>query len=154
MSQLSGRRPGVRLCAAVSAMVLVATLGACGGSGNTDRVAGAPPAADAVVNPAATGAEPGAAGVPAVAKGDAAAVPAVVTAPGDTTAKVPVGVAKKLIASGKIAAGDSAVICVTGNGLKTLDAIVNNVGQPREIKPSLREFESLLAAENLAAANA
>src|SRR5208337_3205221 len=33
---------------------------------------------------------------------------------------VTVGVAKKLIASGAIPAGDSAVLCVTGNGLKTI----------------------------------
>src|SRR5947209_13042626 len=47
--------------------------------------------------------------------------------------------AKKLIASGKIPAGDSAVLCITGNGLKTLDAVVGHVGQPREIKPSRSE---------------
>jgi threonine synthase len=33
-------------------------------------------------------------------------------------------VAKKLIASGKISRNDSVVFCVTGNGLKTLDAVV------------------------------
>ena len=58
-----------------------------------------------------------------------------------------VGVAKKLIASGKIPRDDSAVLCVTGNGLKTLDAVDGYVGRPREIKPSLREFEALLANE-------
>jgi threonine synthase len=58
-----------------------------------------------------------------------------------------VGVAKKLIASGKIPATDSAVLCITGNGLKTLDAVAGHVGEPREIKPSLREFEALLANE-------
>ena len=65
----------------------------------------------------------------------------------ETAGGVTVGVAKKLIASGKIPANDSAVLCITGNGLKTLDAVVGHVGEPREIKPSLREFESLLAAE-------
>jgi threonine synthase len=65
----------------------------------------------------------------------------------ETAGGVTVGVAKKLIESGKIPATDSAVICVTGNGLKTLDAVVGHVGQTREIKPSLREFESLLEAE-------
>ena len=44
-------------------------------------------------------------------------------------------------------ANDSAVLCITGNGLKTLDAVIGHAGQPREIKPSLREFESLLEAE-------
>jgi hypothetical protein len=39
------------------------------------------------------------------------------------------------------------VLWITGNGLKTLDAVDGYVGKPREIKPSLREFESLLAQE-------
>lgn len=66
----------------------------------------------------------------------------------ETAGGVTVGVAKKLIASGRIPANDSAVLCVTGNGLKTLDAIVGNVGRTREIRPSLREFEALLDAES------
>ena len=65
----------------------------------------------------------------------------------ETAGGVTVGVAKKLIAAGKIPAGDSAVLCITGNGLKTLDAIVGHAGKPREIKPSLREFEGMLANE-------
>jgi threonine synthase len=65
----------------------------------------------------------------------------------ETAGGVTVGVAKKLIASGKIPANDSAVLCVTGNGLKTLDAMNGHLGHPREIKPSLREFESLVALE-------
>jgi len=65
----------------------------------------------------------------------------------ETAGGVTVGVAKKLIASGKIPKEDSAVICVTGNGLKTLDAVNGYCGKPREIKPSLREFEALLAHE-------
>ncbi|TAK94716.1 MAG: threonine synthase, partial [Verrucomicrobia bacterium] len=56
----------------------------------------------------------------------------------ETAGGVTVGVAKKLIASGKIPANDSAVLCITGNGLKTLDAVVGHVGKTREIKPSLR----------------
>jgi len=65
----------------------------------------------------------------------------------ETAGGVTVGVAKKLIASGKIPRDSSAVICVTGNGLKTLDAVQGHCGKPREIKPSLREFEALLAHE-------
>jgi len=65
----------------------------------------------------------------------------------ETAGGVTVGVAKKLIASGKIPANDSAVLCVTGNGLKTLDALNGTLGSPREIKPSLREFEALVATE-------
>src|SRR6266571_84278 len=72
----------------------------------------------------------------------------------ETAGGVTVGVARKLIASGKIPANDSLVLCVTGNGLKTLDAVVGHVGRTREIKPSLREFESLLDAETRSTAQA
>lgn len=65
----------------------------------------------------------------------------------ETAGGVTVGVAKKLIASGRIPAEDSAVLCITGHGLKTLDAVAGHVGKPREIKPSLREFEGLLDQE-------
>jgi threonine synthase len=68
----------------------------------------------------------------------------------ETAGGVTVGVAKKLIASGAIPANDSAVLCITGNGLKTLDAIVDHAGYTHEIKPSLREFEALLEAESRA----
>jgi threonine synthase len=72
----------------------------------------------------------------------------------ETAGGVTVGVARKLIASGRIPAKDSVVLCITGNGLKTLDAVVGHAGQPREIKPSLREFDTLLEAENRVHANA
>ena len=62
----------------------------------------------------------------------------------ETAGGVTVGVAKKLIASGKIPLDSSAVLCITGNGLKTLDAVVGHVGNTQEIKPSLREFDALL----------
>jgi len=67
----------------------------------------------------------------------------------ETAGGVTVGVAAKLIASGAIPAGDAAVLCVTGNGLKTLDAVADHAGFTREIKPSLREFEALLAQEEM-----
>jgi len=65
----------------------------------------------------------------------------------ETAGGVTVGTARKLVASGKIPAKDSVVLCVTGNGLKTLDAVNGHAGQTRDIRPSLREFEALLAAE-------
>src|SRR5215475_11555870 len=65
----------------------------------------------------------------------------------ETAGGVTVGVTRKLIASGKISSNDSAVLCITGNGLKTLDAVNGSVGHPREIKPSLREFETLVGSE-------
>ena len=72
----------------------------------------------------------------------------------ETAGGVTTAVAKKLIASGRIPSKDSAVLCITGNGLKTLDAVVGHCGQPREIRPSLREFEAMLAAEDPALVNA
>ncbi|HTI72762.1 MAG TPA: threonine synthase [Candidatus Limnocylindria bacterium] len=63
----------------------------------------------------------------------------------ETAGGVTVGVAKKLIAQGHITSDSSAVLCITGNGLKTLDAVVDHCGASRLIKPSLREFEALLA---------
>jgi len=68
----------------------------------------------------------------------------------ETAGGVTVGVTRKLIASGKISPNDSAVLCITGNGLKTLDAINGHLGQPREIKPSLREFEAVIEQEERA----
>ncbi len=65
----------------------------------------------------------------------------------ETAGGVTVGVAKKLIASGAIPADDSAVLCITGNGLKTIDAVEDNVGKPHEIKPSLREFDAFVEKE-------
>ena len=65
----------------------------------------------------------------------------------ETAGGVTVGVARKLIASGKIPSNDSAVLCITGNGLKTMDAMNGHLGLPREIKPSLREFEALIGKE-------
>jgi len=65
----------------------------------------------------------------------------------ETAGGVTVGVAKKLIAAGKIPANHSVVLCITGNGLKTLDAVADHVGHTREIRPSLREFETVLGEE-------
>jgi threonine synthase len=63
----------------------------------------------------------------------------------ETAGGVTVGVAKKLIASGKIPANEAVVLCITGNGLKTLDAVAGHAGETREIRPSLREFEGVMA---------
>jgi threonine synthase len=65
----------------------------------------------------------------------------------ETAGGVTVACARKLIASGKIPADDSAVLCITGNGLKTQEAILGKCGEARLIKPSLREFEALIAGE-------
>src|SRR6185369_13539437 len=72
----------------------------------------------------------------------------------ETAGGVTTAVARKLIASGRIPAKDSVVLCITGNGLKTLDAVNGHCGAPREIKPSLREFEGVLSPDERAIVNA
>jgi threonine synthase len=63
----------------------------------------------------------------------------------ETAGGVTVACAKKLIASGKIPANESAVLCITGHGLKTAEAVAPHLPVPRLINPSLREFEALVA---------
>jgi threonine synthase len=63
----------------------------------------------------------------------------------ETAGGVTVACAKKLIASGKIPVNESAVLCITGHGLKTAEAVAPHLGAPRLINPSLREFEALIA---------
>ena len=65
----------------------------------------------------------------------------------ETAGGVTVACAKKLIESGKIPRHESVVLCITGHGLKTQEAVQGKCGEPRLIKPSLREFESLVAGE-------
>lgn len=65
----------------------------------------------------------------------------------ETAGGVTVACAKKLIESGKIPRNESAVLCITGHGLKTQEAIAGKCGEPRVIGASLREFEALVADE-------
>jgi threonine synthase len=65
----------------------------------------------------------------------------------ETAGGVTVACARKLIESGKIPADESAVLCITGHGLKTQEAIIGKCGEARQIRPSLREFEELIAGD-------
>lgn len=70
----------------------------------------------------------------------------------ETAGGVTVACAKKLIAAGKIPASEEAVLCITGHGLKTQEAILGKCGAPRLIKPSLREFEEQIYNPDMATA--
>jgi threonine synthase len=59
----------------------------------------------------------------------------------ETAGGVTTACARRLIEAGRIPRDESVVICVTGHGLKTQEAILGKCGEPRMIKPSLREFE-------------
>jgi threonine synthase len=64
----------------------------------------------------------------------------------ETAGGVTVAVARKLIEQGRIPRNEEIVLCITGNGLKTQDAVVDSLEKPRLIAPSLEEFEPLVAA--------
>jgi threonine synthase len=64
----------------------------------------------------------------------------------ETAGGVTVACAKKLIESGKIPRNERLVICITGHGLKTAEAVADHLAKPRLINPSLREFDALLTA--------
>src|SRR5215468_2091432 len=57
----------------------------------------------------------------------------------ETAGGVTVACAKKLIESGRIPRDESIVLCITGYGLKTQEAIVDHMNQPPVIRPALRD---------------
>jgi threonine synthase len=56
-----------------------------------------------------------------------------------------VAVTRKLIEQGRIPRHESIVICVTGNGYKTLEAVTTSVSRPYVINARLTEFDALYA---------
>jgi threonine synthase len=65
----------------------------------------------------------------------------------ETAGGVTAGVAQKLIRDGRIGADETTVICITGNGLKTTDAIAANFPLSEAIAPGLDAFEAYLDAQ-------
>ena len=63
----------------------------------------------------------------------------------ETAGGVTVAVMRKLIEQGRIPRDEEVVICITGNGLKTTDAVADALAPPVVIPPSLEEFEPLVA---------
>ncbi|HEX9742629.1 MAG TPA: threonine synthase [Nitrospiraceae bacterium] len=59
----------------------------------------------------------------------------------ETAGGVTVGVLKKLVKQGVIKKSDVTVAYITGNGLKTQEAVIDSVGRPFRIQPSLVNFE-------------
>lgn len=64
----------------------------------------------------------------------------------ETAGGVTVGVTKKLIEQGIIPRDESILISVTGNGLKTQEAIQDRVGHPVLIKAKLSDFEKIISS--------
>ncbi len=62
----------------------------------------------------------------------------------ETAGGVTVATTKKLIEQGKIGKKDVTVVCITGNGLKTQEALSGHTKQVYYIKPNLVSFEDTL----------
>ncbi|MHB8526283.1 MAG: threonine synthase [Candidatus Acidiferrales bacterium] len=70
---------------------------------------------------------------------------------GETAGGVTLGVTQKLVAQGRIAPGETTVICNTGNGLKTMDALAGRFELSEPIPPRLADFERAMASAFTAA---
>lgn len=66
----------------------------------------------------------------------------------ETAGGVTLGVTKKLIEQGRIPRNESIVISVTGNGLKTQEALNGKLRQPVVINAKLSEFDEIVSSGN------
>ena len=64
----------------------------------------------------------------------------------ETAGGVTVAAARKLVREGKLGADDELVLCITGNGLKTVEAIQPALPPAPVIDPKLREVAALAHA--------
>ena len=62
----------------------------------------------------------------------------------ETAGGVTVSATRKLIDAGKIPKDETLVMCITGNGLKTTEAVFDHLKRPTPIKPNIDSFEELL----------
>jgi threonine synthase len=65
----------------------------------------------------------------------------------ETAGGVTIGVTEKLLREGRIRSDQTTVVCITGNGLKTTDAIVAEYPLPEAIAAKLEAFEAYLDAQ-------
>ncbi len=72
----------------------------------------------------------------------------------ETAGGVTLAATQRLVASGRIRPDETVVVCITGNGLKTQDALMGVLEAPQVIRPSLDEFKKLIASEGHASPQA
>jgi threonine synthase len=72
----------------------------------------------------------------------------------ETAGGVTVSVTKKLAEQGRFGENDTVVIAITGNGLKTQEAVVGKLGQTVGIQPNLASLEAALKTEQLLSTSA
>jgi threonine synthase len=65
----------------------------------------------------------------------------------ETAGGVTTGVTQKLVREGRIRADETTVVCITGNGLKTTDAVAAEYPATEAIAPKLEAFEAYLDAQ-------
>ncbi len=65
----------------------------------------------------------------------------------ETAGGVTLGVLRKLLAQGRIRPEESIALAITGNGLKTQEALQGRLPEPRHIGARLEEFEALACRE-------
>ena len=70
----------------------------------------------------------------------------------ETAGGVTVAVTKKLLEQGRIPRDESIVISITGNGLKTLEAVMDKVGKPPIIEANIEEFNALMEKKEVCTA--
>jgi len=66
----------------------------------------------------------------------------------ETAGGVTTAVTKKLIAQGRIKEGETTVLCITGNGLKTTDVLTELYATEPAVRPRLKDFEEYLSSLN------
>ena len=66
----------------------------------------------------------------------------------ETAGGTTIAVLKKLVEAGKIDPEETTVVYITGNGLKTQEAIQGYIGEPLTIEPKLDSFERALERAN------
>jgi threonine synthase len=69
----------------------------------------------------------------------------------ETAGGVTVSVTKKLAEQGRFQPDDLVVLAITGNGLKTQEVVVGQLGQPVHIEPNLASLDVALKTEKLLA---
>ena len=65
----------------------------------------------------------------------------------ETAGGVTAGVTQKLLRQGRIGSGDTTVVCITGNGLKTTDAIAAEFPLSEAIAPRIEAFVAYLESQ-------
>jgi threonine synthase len=67
----------------------------------------------------------------------------------ETAGGVTVAAAKRLIEQGRIPRDESLVLCITGNGLKTQEAVASSLKVRLHIKPTLRSFDEAMISHDI-----